>query len=199
VEFKGFTLTFGTGIMPMDRGNVIASLGSALQIQELPDPDTLVQSAPPPPASVAVAPISEAEDLPSPSALSNVDLQDSAIDLIPVPEGIRLTIRDIRFAPDSAEFLPVERARLDLIADALSQVPERLCLVEGHTASTGRPAGEMDLSVQRAMRMVEELVSRGISENRFIYKGSGGTKPIGDNSTPEGRSLNRRVEITILE
>jgi outer membrane protein OmpA-like peptidoglycan-associated protein len=57
----------------------------------------------------------------------------------------------------------------------------------------------MELSIERAQRMVEELVRRGISADRFIYKGWGGTRPIGDNSTNDGRSLNRRVEITILE
>jgi outer membrane protein OmpA-like peptidoglycan-associated protein len=57
----------------------------------------------------------------------------------------------------------------------------------------------MELSIERAQRMVEELVRRGISADRFIYKGWGGTRPIGDNSTNDGRALNRRVEITILE
>jgi outer membrane protein OmpA-like peptidoglycan-associated protein len=47
--------------------------------------------------------------------------------------------------------------------------------------------------------MVDELVKRGISADRFIYKGWGGTRPVGDNATNEGRSANRRVEITILE
>jgi outer membrane protein OmpA-like peptidoglycan-associated protein len=72
-------------------------------------------------------------------------------------------------------------------------------LVEGHTASTGNPGGEMQLSIQRARRIISELIKRGISGDRFIYIGWGGTRPIGDNTTDAGRSLNRRVEITILE
>jgi outer membrane protein OmpA-like peptidoglycan-associated protein len=47
--------------------------------------------------------------------------------------------------------------------------------------------------------MIDELVKRGITAGRFIYKGWGGQKPLADNSTDEGRRLNRRVEITILE
>jgi outer membrane protein OmpA-like peptidoglycan-associated protein len=43
--------------------------------------------------------------------------------------------------------------------------------VEGHTASLGKASGEMELSVRRAKLMVDELARRGISENRFIYKG----------------------------
>jgi outer membrane protein OmpA-like peptidoglycan-associated protein len=124
---------------------------------------------------------------------------NAAIDLASVPEGIKLTIRDIRFVADSEEFLPEERPRLDMIAQALMQIPGRTFLVEGHTAAVGRPDGELELSIGRAKRMVDELVRRGISADRFIYKGWGGTKPLGDNANDEGRAGNRRVEITILE
>jgi outer membrane protein OmpA-like peptidoglycan-associated protein len=155
VQFKGFTLTFCAGIVPLNKEEVITELDDDLDIPE--------------------------------------------IDIEPVQEGIRLTIKDIRFVSDSAEFLPAEKPRLDLIAEALKKIPDRTFLVEGHTAATGRPAGEMELSIERAKRMVDELVKRGISAERFIYKGWGGLRPIGDNSTDSGRSVNRRVEITILE
>lgn len=211
VRFTGFTLTFGAGIVPMDRGAVITALGNTLGLEHLPDPETIVFGQEPPPelpsaptAGVLEPGPSEAEDQapvtpPQKPIFNTMDIQNSAIDLVPVPEGIRLTIKDIRFIPDSAEFLPAERPRLDILAEALKQVPERSFLVEGHTAATGRPDGELELSIERAKRMVEELVSRGIGADRFIYKGWGGTRPIGDNSTNAGRSLNRRVEITILE
>jgi outer membrane protein OmpA-like peptidoglycan-associated protein len=203
MQLRGFTLTFGAGIIPMDRAWVITSLGNTLNITKLPDPGVVVTAPPPPVAPQGVIPpVSEAQDraaVPPPPVIAPDGLQDSAIDLTPVPEGIRLTIRNILFVADSADFLPAERPRLDLIAEALKQIPDRTFLVEGHTAATGRPAGEMELSIERAQRMVEELVRRGISADRFIYKGWGGTRPVGDNSTNEGRSANRRVEITILE
>ncbi|MEE0893447.1 MAG: OmpA family protein [Treponema sp.] len=60
-------------------------------------------------------------------------------------------------------------------------------------------SGEMKLSVDRANAIVDALVKRGIARNKFITKGSGSTKPVADNSTPEGKAQNRRVEITILE
>jgi outer membrane protein OmpA-like peptidoglycan-associated protein len=197
VQFKGFTFTFGEVIVPMDRVEIITSLGNILRIEQLPDP-VVVRPADPLPPAIVSRPIpfpgpSEAEDI------NTSNLRDSSIDLTPIPEGIRLTIKDIKFAPDSAEFLPAERSRLDLLAEALKQIPNRTFLVEGHTAAIGRPSGEMELSIERAKRMVDELVKRGISADRFIYKGWGGTKPVGDNSTDAGRSVNRRVEITILE
>jgi len=167
VRLRGFTLTFGSRMTPIDRGLVIADLEDRFWL-----PDTGIDLA---------------------------DLDLPVVDITPVPEGIRLTIRNIQFVPDTADFLPGEWERLDLIARALQQIPDRTFLVEGHTAATGRPESEMALSIERAERMIMELARRGIGETRFIYKGWGSTRPIGDNATEEGRSANRRVEITILE
>ena len=113
--------------------------------------------------------------------------------------GIRLTMQNLNFKPDSAELLPGENERLDQIAQVLKEVPNQMFLVEGHTASVGHEKGEMKLSVERADSVANALIQRGIPREKFICKGSGGTKPIADNSTPEGKAKNRRVEITILE
>lgn len=113
--------------------------------------------------------------------------------------GIRLTMQNLNFKPDSSELLPGENERLDQIAQVLKEVPDQMFLVEGHTASVGYEKGEMKLSVERANSVAKALIQRGIPREKFICKGSGGTKPIADNSTPEGKAKNRRVEITILE
>jgi outer membrane protein OmpA-like peptidoglycan-associated protein len=189
VRFKGFTLIFSEGVMPVNRTTMIASIGNTLGGQKNATEKQTANSRP----RLEAAAI---EGLVAGSGSPG----SSPIDLVSVPEGIRLVIKDIRFIPDSDEFLPEERPRLDIIAEALKlALPHQNFLVEGHTASLGKPNGEMELSVQRAKRMVDELAKRGISESRFIYKGWGGTKPVGNNSNEEGRSLNRRVEITILE
>jgi outer membrane protein OmpA-like peptidoglycan-associated protein len=225
VRFRGFTLTFGEGTIPLNSDRVIASIGRTLNgrgddrggigtagsgtlgtsgggnrtggnesrngssgtagtsgggIVSNTGGSTTANGAGIPPGTTGIG-------------------NSANIDLEVVPEGIKLTIKDIRFAPDSDQFLPDEYPRLDQIALALREAPDRTFLVEGHTAATGRAQGEMELSIQRAKRMVDELVKRGISADRFLYKGWGGTKPLGDNSTEPGRALNRRVEITILE
>lgn len=113
--------------------------------------------------------------------------------------GIRLTMQNLNFKPDSSELLPGENERLDQIAQVLKEVPDQMFLVEGHTASVGYEKGEMNLSVERANSVANALIQRGIPREKFICKGSGGTKPIADNSTQEGKAKNRRVEITILE
>lgn len=115
------------------------------------------------------------------------------------PAGIRLSVRDIKFKADSAEVLASEKSRLDEIADVLKLAPNSQFLIEGHTASVGKPAGEQKLSEERAKNIAAELARRGIPAANFICKGHGGNKPIASNDTNEGRAQNRRVEITILE
>jgi outer membrane protein OmpA-like peptidoglycan-associated protein len=214
LRFRGFTLTFGEGTLPMNRGALITSLGTELgaapqaatPVSVVPPtaPLTALTVAPPtaPPAAPLPAtpvPIPQAVSTPQPALSDIIPVNAANIELSPVEEGIKLTIKDIRFVADSDQFLPEERERLNLIAEALKQVPDRTFLVEGHTAAVGRAEGEMTLSVERAKRMVDELISRGISADRFIYKGWGGLKPLADNATDAGRARNRRVEITILE
>lgn len=113
--------------------------------------------------------------------------------------GIRLTIQNLQFKSDSAELVSGESLRLDQIASVLREVPESQFLVEGHTAATGNETGEMRLSALRAHKIAKELSKRGIPQEKFICKGSGAHKPVADNSTPAGKAVNRRVEITILE
>lgn len=113
--------------------------------------------------------------------------------------GIHLTIQNLQFKADSAELLPGEEKRLDQIAEILRLAEGAQFLIEGHTADTGYEAGEMKLSKERADSIAAALSSRGIGSERFICKGSGGKKPIASNDTAEGKALNRRVEITILD
>jgi outer membrane protein OmpA-like peptidoglycan-associated protein len=114
-------------------------------------------------------------------------------------EGVRLSLKDIRFVADEATILPQERGRLDGIARALASVPERTFLVVGHTADIGRPVAQQELSVRRAKTVVEELTRRGIDPDRLLFEGRGGTEPVAPNDTEEGRARNRRVEILVLE
>ncbi len=113
--------------------------------------------------------------------------------------GIRLTVQNLHFKPDSAHLLSTEESLLGRIASVLKEVPDGQFLIEGHTASIGNPSGEMQLSIERAHVIAEELAKRGIPAGSFICRGYGGTKPLAENTTKNGMAKNRRVEITILE
>ena len=127
------------------------------------------------------------------------DDDDIAAPPIDTSNGLLMTF-DFRFKPDSPEILPEETSRLDkmanIINDALATNTFTI-LVEGHTARIGDIQSEMPLSIARAKTIVEEMKKRGIPDELFSYKGYGGNVPIATNDTPEGRALNRRVEITL--
>lgn len=116
-----------------------------------------------------------------------------------VEDGYKLNLRNLQFVPDQAALLPGEKLRLDSIAAALKEFPENQFLVTGHTAAVGSVESQIELSIERAKAIVAELVARGVDPARVMYEGRGGFSPIGDNATEEGRALNRRVEITIIE
>lgn len=124
---------------------------------------------------------------------------DSSVKIEETAGGIRLTLQNLHFKPDSAELLPGEAVLLDKIASILKETGQNKLLVNGHTASVGNPEGEMALSVERSRSVAKELSKRGIAADRFICRGSGSKYPVADNSTKEGMAQNRRVEITILE
>lgn len=115
-------------------------------------------------------------------------------------KGIQITTH-LNFIADSPQLLPEEQEHVDAIAELLlkhAQTNEYTIQIEGHTASVGKPAGEMNLSIERAQEIIRQLTGRGLDENLFSYKGFGGTVPVGNNDTEEGRAMNRRVEIIIV-
>ena len=127
------------------------------------------------------------------------ELIAAGVDLLESPAGIVFRIKDLQFVADSDELLPAAKARLDEVAAILLRFPGRNFLVEGHAAGVGKPAGELALSELRALRVVKELAARGIPASRFTWRGLGSSQPLVPNDTEAGRSLNRRVEITLLE
>ncbi len=111
--------------------------------------------------------------------------------------GIMYSV-NLRFYPDSPELLPSEKGRIELIAENLMSILEDegyTILIEGHTADVGKPVGQLNLSIERTRTVMKALIDEGLDEKIFTYKGFGGTMPIADNDTEEGRAQNRRVNI----
>ena len=84
---------------------------------------------------------------------------------------------------------------LDDIATALKNFPEWRLRIVGHTDATADPVHNEHLSYERANAIKAALVERGIEEARLATAGAGERRPVASNDTPEGRALNRRVEL----
>jgi outer membrane protein OmpA-like peptidoglycan-associated protein len=75
----------------------------------------------------------------------------------------------------------------------------KLIEVQGHTDNKGRPWYNKALSARRAKAVMDGLIKRGVDKTRLRSEGYGQAKPIADNKTDEGRSVNRRVEFQIIK
>ena len=102
---------------------------------------------------------------------------------------------DIAFDSGQAVIKPNFRTSLDNFAQSLQQNPSSTVTIIGHTDSTGSPAVNEPLSLQRADATRDYLVSRGVASNRFSIDGRGSREPVASNDTEAGRARNRRVEI----
>lgn len=123
----------------------------------------------------------------------------SGVDVSETPDGtgILVNLPDVTFAFDSTTITPSFRAALDEVAASLQKYPNSLVDVMGHTDSTGSDSYNLDLSRRRAEAVKAHLVMRGVSGARIATVGYGEQYPRADNTTEEGRALNRRVEIRI--
>lgn len=102
------------------------------------------------------------------------------------------------FASGKSNLLPAARQRLGDVAEALNKNdPNAKLIVEGHTDSTGSAKLNDALSLKRAESVRSYLIQRGIPRENIEAQGYGFSRPIADNSTPEGRANNRRVEIVV--
>lgn len=124
-------------------------------------------------------------------------LQSKLIKVTQDARGIILSMSDILFDVDKASLKPDLQTSLAKVAGILSVYQELEVSVEGHTDNTGSDEHNMKLSEQRAKNVLDFLVSQGIDAARLSSKGYGKTRPVGDNSTKEGRQKNRRVDLVI--
>jgi outer membrane protein OmpA-like peptidoglycan-associated protein len=103
----------------------------------------------------------------------------------------------VTFATDSADISSSFYEVLDSVALVLNEFEKTYVDVVGHTDSTGRAEYNQALSVRRAQSVADYLMTREVIAERLVVTGRGQTQPIASNDTPEGRSLNRRVEIVL--
>lgn len=121
------------------------------------------------------------------------------VNVVQNDKGLTLSIENIQFKPNSSELADGEKEKLEKIAQIVSAFPNDL-LISGHTAKVGSPESCQILSEERADSVAKFLIEKGVRDKYHIYtQGFGERVPIATNSTVEGRSRNRRVEITIMD
>ncbi len=118
----------------------------------------------------------------------------------PEPElAERIVLRGVNFDFDKSEIRPDAAVILDEAIRILADRPTVRIRVEGHTDWTGTEAYNQGLSERRAAAVKRYLVEHGIAADRLQTAGYGETRPVASNQTREGRALNRRVELRVVE
>jgi outer membrane protein OmpA-like peptidoglycan-associated protein len=129
---------------------------------------------------------------------SQVSSPSNGINIREAIDGIIVNLGNILFDINFYNIKKEFEEKLDKLAAILNQHPALDIVVSGHTDNTGTSPYNTILSENRAMAITDYLVSKGVVKTRISYMGYGPTKPIADNSTASGRTLNRRVEIKII-
>jgi len=103
----------------------------------------------------------------------------------------------VSFTQSSAEIRQASMVTLDRITDFAHDCQDVTIAITGHTDSSGHEAWNQHLSLARAQAVADHIANNGIDRARLEVDGLGSSLPIADNSTAQGRELNRRIEFEL--
>ena len=111
-----------------------------------------------------------------------------------------IRVQKIYFNIGKANIKPESNGILNEIGRILEKYPDLKIEIGGHTDATGSTEVNQRLSLERARSVKNFLISRftELNEDNLSVSGYGPAKPIADNNTNEGRTLNRRVDFKVL-
>jgi OmpA-OmpF porin, OOP family len=108
-----------------------------------------------------------------------------------------VAMRAVQFELGKATLKTESFTILKQISTILGRYPDYNIAIAGHTDNSGSAVANQELSEKRAKACYEYLITQGIDVNRLSYAGYGESRPVADNATPNGQSLNRRVEFNL--
>lgn len=121
------------------------------------------------------------------------------VEIQPIEVNKSYKINDVYFPFNSFDLTGDSKAILDQLNEFLTENPSIRIEIQGHTDNIGNDNENMILSKNRAKSVYNYLVTNGINKERLSYQGYGKTVPVADNSTEEGRALNRRTVFVIRQ
>ncbi|MFL6619256.1 MAG: OmpA family protein [Povalibacter sp.] len=126
-------------------------------------------------------------------------LEGTGVSVTRMGDNITLNMpSSITFALNSADLNAQFYSALEGVSMVLQEYNKTVIEVAGHTDSSGSDQYNMQLSERRAQSVTSYLASHGIQSSRLMPVGAGESHPVASNDTEQGRSANRRVEMTIV-
>ncbi|MDE3214257.1 MAG: PD40 domain-containing protein, partial [Bacteroidota bacterium] len=120
------------------------------------------------------------------------------IPLQPIEANAHIVLKNVFFDTKRTALNPESIAELDRVVALMQENPGIKIRITGYTDNVGKPADNLVLSKGRAISVVNYLLSKGIANDRLSFEGLGEANPVADNSSEEGRALNRRTELKII-
>ena len=110
-----------------------------------------------------------------------------------------IVLDGVTFSSGSADLTPESEKMLLRVLNTLNTYPKIRVEIRGFTDNVGKASSNIKLSQLRANSVRYWILNKGIDPNRVIAKGYGSQNPIADNSTDEGKRLNRRIEFSRID
>jgi len=129
--------------------------------------------------------------------INNLSSSTIQFNLAPIIKTFSKNFNNIFFEINKAKLNKKSYVELDALTAYLKSAPTSLILIEGHTDNRGDSEQNKILSSKRANTIASYLITKGIDSSRIKTAGLGGSQPISDNATEEGRIKNRRTSFTI--
>jgi chemotaxis protein MotB len=191
--------TGSTGDTPLEGGNGVLDNPNILPTEQ--QIETAIEQADKEAAEVAVSELNDVRQ--EIQSLADEQGVGDKIAFRFEGRGLVLTILNdsVLFEPGQATLQASGLGILDLVAARLATLPNDIA-VEGHTdsrpISTSRYPSNWELSTSRATSVLRYMLLQGFDPARISAAGYADTRPVADNSTPEGQAANRRVEIVVV-
>ncbi len=131
--------------------------------------------------------------------LTSDSVYTADIPLQPIAAGAAVVLKNIFFDSKLSVLKPASIVELDKVVQLMNDNPKLKILITGYTDNIGKPQDNLLLSNNRSLAVVKYLLaSKQIAKERLQYKGLGAAKPVADNSTENGKALNRRTELSVV-
>ena len=135
----------------------------------------------------------------APETFNKFEDEDGCPDKVEVKEIVKtMVLKGVNFKTGSAELTPESFRVLDEIVPQLQANLDIQFEIAGHTDNRGNATKNQMLSQSRAQSVANYFINKGVDSKRLKVIGYGSSRPIGPNTSAEGRALNRRVELNRL-
>ena len=132
------------------------------------------------------------------SEVDQLEARTFDVPMRPIDIGEKVVLKNVFFETSGYDLKSESRIELLKVIEFMEENPEVKLEVGGHTDNTGSLQTNQVLSENRAKSVYDFLLENGAEESRLSYKGYNFQRPIADNNTEEGKALNRRTEIMVV-